>query len=72
MKVADDKNVFRCVRIRPAEEDTSVRAVTRPPEPHAGAAGRRQAALQRLLLLADIAKTARGVTRWTRDELYDC
>ena len=54
-----------------AEEDTSVRAATQAPEPHAAAARRRQAALQRLLNLSDIAKTARGVTRWTRDQLYD-
>jgi hypothetical protein len=71
MSLADDKNVLQRVRIRAAEEDTSVNAGAQSPEPHAGAARRRHAAIQRLLVLSETAKTARGATRWTRDELHD-
>ena len=71
MNPADDRNVLQRVRIRAVEEDTSVNAVAQAPEPHVAAARRRQAALRHLLVLSETAKTARGATRWTRDELHD-
>ena len=71
MNVADDKNSLRRARIHAAEEDTSVSAGAQAPEPHADAARRRLAAIRRLLVLSETAKTARGAARWTRDELHD-
>lgn len=71
MNTADDENVLQRVRIRAGEEDKSVNAVAQTPEPHADAARRRHGALQHLLVLSETAKTARGGTHWTRDELHD-
>ena len=71
MNVADDRNVLQRARIRTVEKDTSANRVTRAPEPRGGASRRRQAAVRRLLFLSEAAKTARGTTRWTRDELHD-
>lgn len=71
MNAADDKNALQRARVRTVEKDTSVDRVARAPEPRAGAARRRQAAVRRLLFLSKTAKTARGTARWTRDELHD-
>ena len=71
MNPADDRNVLQRVRIRAVEEDTSVKAVAQAPEPQASAARSPRAALRRLLVLSETAKTARGAARWTRDELHD-
>ena len=69
MNIADDKHSQRA-RIRTVE-NTSVNRVAQAPEAPAGAERRRQAAVRRLLFLSKAAKTARGTTRWTRDELHD-
>ncbi len=71
MNTADGENVLQRVRARAVEEDTSVNAAAQAPEPHADTARRRHAALQRLLVLSETAKTARGGAHWTRDELHD-
>ena len=70
MNVATGETVLPRAR-RAVEEDTSLNAVAPVPEPHADAARHRRAALQRLLVLSETAKTARGDARWTRDELHD-
>ena len=71
MNIADDKHSLQRARIRTVEKNTSVNRVAQAPEAPAGAARRRQAAVRRLLFLSEAAKTARGTTRWTRDELHD-
>ena len=72
LTIAVDDEVLRRARIRALEEGSSVTTVLREHlESYAGATRRPRAAIARLLLLSKTARSGRGATAWTRDELHE-
>jgi hypothetical protein len=64
--------VLKRARMRALEQGTSVNAVLRDYLGHyAGAAARRERALDRLLRMSERAQSRRGAKKWTRDDLHE-
>lgn len=72
LTITVDDEVLRRARVRAAEQATSVNGILRDYlEAYAASGQTRQRVADAILQLSGQARSGRGDTRWTRDELHE-
>lgn len=72
LTISIDDEVLKQARIKAVEQGTSVNSILREYlESYAGTRPKQEEAIEKLIRLSDTAKSRRGSSKWSRDELHD-
>jgi plasmid stability protein len=72
LTISIDDEVLKQARIKAVEQGTSVNSLLREYlEAYAGTRQRQEEAIEKLISLSHTAKSGRGHSKWSRDELHN-